>query len=270
MRRTTRIVTVSILAVLFLVVGLPELRSQANDWDSPAVRQEMQSFRQFLANHPWIANKLRENPSLANDSGFLRHSPELPEFLNAHPFVHSNFKIDANGVMSRVQQSDLTSPNNSVNYQEMRNFKHFLSIHPWIADKLRQKPSLANDKGFLKSAHELPEFLNAHPYVQAQVRADPNGFMQRVQSFATEEPRSGAYDSHASEYEALKLFMQNHKWLSDQLKENPSRAANKDFVNDHKELRQFLEAHPYLQNQFKQDARRTLDLALQNGVGEYF
>ena len=57
MRRATPKLAVPILAVMFLVVGLPELRSQATDWDSPAARQEMQSFQQFLANHPWIANK---------------------------------------------------------------------------------------------------------------------------------------------------------------------------------------------------------------------
>jgi hypothetical protein len=268
MRRVMPELAVPILAVILLLVGLPKPRAQAIDWDSPAARHELQSFKQFLANHPWIANKLRENPSLANDKGFQHHSPELPQFLNAHPFVQSNFKIDANGVMSRVQQSDLGSPNNHLNYQEMRNFKHFLSIHPWIADKLRQKPSLANDKGFLNGAHELPEFLNAHPYVQAQIRADASGVMRRVQELPPDEPRPGA---HSSDYEALKLFMDNHKWIAEKLKDDPSRATNKDFLKDSRELRQFLEAHPYLQEQFKQDARGTLDLALQpQAGGEYF
>jgi hypothetical protein len=253
---------------MFLVVGLPELRSQAIDWDSPAARHEMQGFQQFLANHPWIANKLREDPSLANNPGFLHHSPELPQFLNAHPFVQSSFKTDARGVMSRAQQGGSTSPNNSANYQEMQDFQHFLSNHPWIGGKLRQNPSLANDRGFLKGNHELPEFLNSHPYVQSQFRADPNGFMQRAQAFAAEAPRHGADDPHASDYESLKLFMQNHKWIADKLKEDPSRATSKGFLNENKELREFLEAHPFLQDQFKQDARRTIDQALQPG-GEY-
>jgi hypothetical protein len=268
MRRVTPELAVPILAVMFLVVGLPELRSQAIDWDSPAARQEMQGFQQFLANHPWIANKLREDPSLANNPGFLHHSPELPQFLNAHPFVQSSFKTDARGVMSRAQQGGSTSPNNSANYQEMQDFQHFLSNHPWIGGKLRQNPSLANDRGFLKGNHELPEFLNSHPYVQAQFRADPGGFMQRAQAFAAEAPRHGADDPHASDYESLKLFMQNHKWIADKLKEDPSRATSKGFLNENKELREFLEAHPFLQDQFKQDARRTIDQALQPG-GEY-
>jgi hypothetical protein len=92
--------------------------------------------------------------------------------------------------------------------------------------------------------------------------------MQRAKAVAAEKPRAGADDPHASDYEALKLFMQNHKWIADQLKEDPSRATSKSFLNKGKELREFLEAHPFLQDQFKQDARRTLDQALQPG-GEY-
>jgi hypothetical protein len=254
---------------MFLVVGLSELRSQTIDWDSPAARQEMQSFQQFLTVHPWIANKLRDDPSLANNPGFLRQSPELPQFLNAHPFVQANFKADARDVMSRAQQGDWTSRNHRANYREMQDFQLFLSNHPWIADKLRKDPSLANDKGFLKGNHELPEFLNSHPYLQSQFRDDASGFMQRAQAFAAEASRHGADDPHAADYESLRMFLQNHQWIADKLKENPSRAASKDFANDHKELRQFLEAHPYLQDQFKQDARRTIDQALQPG-GEFF
>jgi hypothetical protein len=55
---------VTIFAVLFLLVGLPGLRSQAIDWRSPVARHETRDFQQFLTNHPWIANKLRENPLL--------------------------------------------------------------------------------------------------------------------------------------------------------------------------------------------------------------
>jgi hypothetical protein len=50
MCRATPKFAVPILAVMFLVVGLTELRSQTIDWSSPAARQEMQGFQQFLTN----------------------------------------------------------------------------------------------------------------------------------------------------------------------------------------------------------------------------
>lgn len=442
MRRLNPGLAAPILAVMFLVVGLPELRSQAIDWSSPARRQEMQDFQQFLTSHPWIGGKLRENPSLANDQDFLNDNPELPQFLNAHPFVQSGFKADARGMMSRAQQTNW-SLNNPANYQEMQEFQQFLLNHPWISGKLRENPSLANDGDFLDGNRELPQFLNAHPYIQSnlkadakgfmlhmqdfasapnpapqpsrdswqndqnrkemtefqsflgsqpglavtlqndpslannqnflnqhydlwrflnshpyvqhglqsdatgfmaamqqssspvaatspgdwtsgnqqqrqetqdwvqfmsdhpwianalrqnpalansrefanenrpfaqflnshpyvlsQFRADPNGFMARARGFATGEQPQSAYDPHASDYASLKLFMQNHTWIANQLKDKPSRATSTEFLNENKELRDFLQAHPYLQDQFKQDARRTIDRALQS-AGQY-
>jgi hypothetical protein len=268
MCRATAKFVMPILAVVLFVAGLAELRSQSIDWSNPVALQEMQGFQLFLTNHPWIAGKLRDDPSLANNAGFLRRSPELPQFLNAHPFVQASFKTDAKDVMSRAQQGDGTSRNSAANYQEMQDFQLFLTNHPWIGGKLRENPSLANDKGFLRGSHELPEFLNSHPYVQAQFRADAGGFMQRAQAFAAEASQHGADDPHAADYESLRMFMQNHQWIADKLKEDPSRATNKGFLNESKELRQFLEAHPFLQDQFKQDARHTLDQALQPG-GEF-
>ncbi len=153
----------------------------------------------------------------------------------------------------------MTSPNNSGNDQEVQNFKHFLSFRftSWThAAKLQENPALANDKGFVKGDKELFEFLNSNPYVQAQFRTDPNDFMKRVQALATQEPRPGASGPHASDYTELKVFLQNHAWIADRLKEDPSRAASKDFLNKSKELREFLETHPYLQDQFTQDPRR--------------
>ena len=267
MRRLTLRLAGTVFAVMFLVAGLPPLRSQTAD-RSPAQHQEMQDFRQFLAAHPWIANKLRENPSLANNKGFLHDNPELPQFLDAHPFVQSSFRTDANGVMSRAQQGGMRFEN-LQEAKEMQDFQQFLSNHPWIAGKLRENPKLANEEGFLKGNHELPQFLSSHPYVKSQFRADPNGFMDRARAVEVGDAYQNAYDPHASEYEALKLFMEGHKWIGNQLKDKPSRATNADFLKDNKELRDFLQAHPFLQDQFRQDPNRTVDRALQS-VGQAF
>jgi hypothetical protein len=259
-------VNAAVILTSAILISTPgTVHGQGIDWDSPAFRQDLQSFQQFLTLHPWIAGKLKEKPPLANDAGFLRHSPELLQFLNAHPIVQSDFKIDPNGVMSRAENGNVASP--KMDYQETLNFKHFLSAHPWTAGKLKEKPALGNDKGFVRGDHEFQEFLNAHPYVQAQFRADPNAFMQQVEGLADVEPRPGANDPHDSDFASLKAFLQNHPWISDKLKEDPSRANDKDFLNKSKELRQFLQAHPYLEGRFKQDARHTLDLAHQSGEG---
>jgi hypothetical protein len=249
---------------MFLFVGLPDLRAQAIDWRSAVQRHEMRDFHEFLTAHPWIANKLRENPSLANNERFLRENPELPQFLAAHPFVQSSFQADPNGTMSRVQRGDWLFRHNPTDYREMEDFQEFLTNHPWIAGKLRENPSRANDRDFLRDNHELPAFLNAHPYVQDQFRADPNGFMERAQEFAAGGAPEEAYRRSDSEYAALRVFMENHRWIANKLRENPSRANNGDFLRDNRELRDFLESHPYLREQFQHDPARTIDRAVRS------
>ena len=53
---------------------------------------------------------------------------------------------------------------------------------------------LANNGDFLKDNSQLPDFLNAHPYVQSTMREDPVGFMQRVRGF---EMNGTSYDNDA-------------------------------------------------------------------------
>jgi hypothetical protein len=42
-------------------------------------------FDSFIAGHPNIARKLRDNPSLVNDQQFVRNHPNLHEYLRNHP-----------------------------------------------------------------------------------------------------------------------------------------------------------------------------------------
>jgi hypothetical protein len=325
---------------------------QADDWNNQATRQEIQDFRQFLDTHTWIANKLRQNPSLANKQDFLNGNPPLPKFLNAHPFVESGLKSDPKGFMRQVEEftaspqqptgqdwrrsrrparstemrdfrqflSDHTylaqqlqndpalannpdflnsnpdfaqflrshpfvqrsiranatevirqaqqdygsaqepsggswnSRNNQANDQEMSDFQQFLADHPWIAGKLRGNPSLANSQDFLNGNPPLPKFLNAHPYVQSQFKADPNGFMQRARDFASGAGQTAySADAHGADIATLHQFMLNHPWIGKKLRDNPKVANDDDFLNNNPELKDFLGAHPYLQQQFKQD-----------------
>jgi len=62
----------------------------------------MAEFDQFLSNHPWIAKKLREKPSLANDRDFLHDNPELADYLSAHPVLQREFRSNPRGAMNRA------------------------------------------------------------------------------------------------------------------------------------------------------------------------
>ncbi|PYV24298.1 MAG: hypothetical protein DMG24_11895, partial [Acidobacteria bacterium] len=69
--------------------------------DDSAMQSDLADLDQFMANHPWIARKLREKPSLANDGDFLNGDPELRDFLNAHPALREAFREHPRAVMNR-------------------------------------------------------------------------------------------------------------------------------------------------------------------------
>ena len=145
-------------------------------------------FDQFLSNHSWIAKKLKEKPSLANDKDFLKDNSQLPDFLNAHPYVQSALREDPVGFMQRVRDFEMNgaSYNNGSSYNDgamnaqLAEFEQFLGNHSWIAKKLREKPSLANDKDFLHDNPELRDYLSAHPTLQQAFRSDPQAIMDRA------------------------------------------------------------------------------------------
>jgi hypothetical protein len=139
-------------------------------------------FDQFLSNHSWIAKKLKEKPSLANDKDFLNDNSPLPDFLNAHPYVQSALREDPVGFMQRVRDFEIygSNYNNEAMRAQLAEFEQFLANHRWIAKKLREKPSLANDQDFLHDNPELRDYLSARPALQQEFRSNPQGVMDRA------------------------------------------------------------------------------------------
>jgi hypothetical protein len=120
-------------------------------------------------------------PSLANDKDFLHDNSELAHFLNAHPYVESVLREDPVGFMQRVRDFEIYG--SYYNDEAMRGllaeFDQFLANHPWIAKKLREKPSLARS-GFparQSGAARLPE---RPPRLQLEFRSNPRRVMNRA------------------------------------------------------------------------------------------
>src|SRR6516162_4608052 len=154
-------------------------------YENENTREEFRSFEQFLSSHPWIAEKLRKDPTLANNSDFLNDNKELRNFLNAHPFVQADLKQDPRALMQREQQferweRERVAASGDARDASVAEFNQFLSNHPWIAKKLKEKPSLANDQDFLHDNPELHDYLSAHPVLQQEFRSNPRRVMNRA------------------------------------------------------------------------------------------
>jgi uncharacterized protein VirK/YbjX len=252
--------------LLVAMASAPAARAQQSyDWQyqSDRDRQEFSALEQFLTAHTWIAGKLRDNPSLANSRDFLNENGELRRFLNAHPFVQAGLKQDARGFMAREQdferwQRESAASSGDPASAAVAEFDQFLTNHTWIARKLKEKPALANDKGFLDDNAELRQFLNAHPFVQSRFAADPRAFMDQVREFETTGGFGGS-DAMRGDLAEFRQFLRNHPWIARKLRENARLANDQDFLSGNRELADFLGAHPALQEALRSNPRAVMD-----------
>jgi len=150
-------------------------------WSADADRYELRAFAEFLTNHPWIANKLWEKPSRANDKDFLDGNKELRFWLQDHPRVREEFREDARAFMARVGDFERSGWNGSDHRRDWDNdvalFDRFLNDHPRVAQDLRRNPSLVDNGDYLESHKELREFLRDHPGIREELRVNPRAFL---------------------------------------------------------------------------------------------
>jgi hypothetical protein len=149
-------------------------------WSSDADRYELRAFEEFSTNHPWIANKLCERPSRANDKEFLEDNKELRFWLQDHPRAREEFREDARAFMDRVRDFERYGWNGGDRRwdsdREIASFDRFLDGHPRAQD-LYRNPSLVNSADYLEDHKELREFLRDHPALRDELRVNPRALM---------------------------------------------------------------------------------------------
>ncbi len=265
-----RIVPATLLTIVTLVglncVSLNALAQYEGEFQNPAARQKYADFEQFLAAHPWIAEKLKKDPSLANKGDFLDDNKEFRQFLNAHPFVQSDLKADPQGFIQREQtferwEKDLAMSSGDPNIRARAEFSQFLDNHSWITKQLQEKPARANDKDFLNDNPELRQFLNAHGGVQARLREDPVGFMAHLHDINF-SPGGGPGDDDEAMRQQLadfRRFLDDHSQVAGTLRSEPGLATDSGYLDRHPELRDFLSSHSRLQRRLSADPQGVMN-----------
>src|SRR5439155_270499 len=65
---------------------------QPDGRDRDMTRGQLAGMDRFLDSHPEIAEQLRKNPALVNDSKFVHQHPALQSYLQQHPDVREEFR----------------------------------------------------------------------------------------------------------------------------------------------------------------------------------
>lgn len=235
-------------------------------------RGELQNFDGFLDSHPDISKQLDANPSLINDSGYLKANPDLQTYLTQHPQVREEITETPNYFMNRENRLDARqpgqlapnpNPNNAANpnyasAQEQTRMDQYLADHKDVDRDLRKNPRLVDDSGYLKKHRDLDEFLRANPDVRVVIVSNPNYFQDRDRvrfgmtanaRFDANEGRELSKDQH----DRMDAFMDKHQKVAKDLDRNPSLCNDDKYLSHHKDLRDFFDKNPGMRQQLAQN-----------------
>jgi hypothetical protein len=295
---------------------------QENRYDSFEDRRELANFDRFLDNHREAAQQLHRNPSLADNQQFLKDHPDLQAYLQDHPEVRQALRNNPNAFMQRednyesrenqarrdrsntvdrdndarptradndLDRDDRDTRDRDTNRRELANFDRFLDAHREAAEQLRKKPSLADDRQFLKNHPDVQTYLQDHPQVREELKENPNAFMERENRYDARENQARysrgdsdmtnrarqdfdrrdndldrAYrDDRESSRASFNEFLDGHSEIARQLSKNPSLVKRDEYLRDHPELQQYLDAHPTVRQQLMADPQHFLKSAQQ-------
>lgn len=217
---------------------------------SDSARADVAQFRDFLDAHPEIAEQVRENPSLLDNKGFVKHHSDLKKFIHDNPSVREAARRDSYGFMQQVNRF---GRDNGARHQarDDREFHQFMGFHPEIAEQVRKDPSLLGNRTFVKNHPALQAFYQDHSGIRNDVGQDPDAFMRRADDF--DRNYSSDRDLRDRHLADFRRFANTHPEIADQLRKDPALIKSRDFVNGYPDLRAFLQQHPELNSQIRQN-----------------
>jgi hypothetical protein len=229
-------------------------------------REELARFDQFLDNHREIAEQLRKDPSLVDNSEYVKNHPELQTYLQDHPAIRTQIKENPNAFMRAEDRFDRREDNRDrdVNREEVGRFNQFLDKHREIAEQLRKDPSLVDNGEFVKNHPALQAYLQDHPELRSELKQNPNGFMQLE---ARNEHRDDGMDRDRDTTHrpsaSFGEFLGGHSNIAEQLSKDPTLVKNKEYMENHPELQEYLNAHPDVRQELMENPQSFVKSAQQ-------
>ena len=123
---------------------------------------------------------------------------------------------------------------------ELRNLHEFLENHPRVAQDLRNNPSLATDRRWVRSHEELDNFLRDNPRIRRELRENPNRVMTWERNF-----------NARADMRKFDRFLDSHPRIAERLRANPELIRDRQFIENHPDLRAFLRENPDMRRELQ-------------------
>jgi hypothetical protein len=211
---------------------------------------ELEAMRQFLNDHPEIAEQLQKNPKLIDSRQFLDDHSALKQFLAQHPQIRQEFDQHPYAFMHGEDRDDRASR------MQLTDLDEFLDKHPEIAEQLQKNPSLIDNKSFVQNHAALQQFLTNHPQLTAELEENPNAIMREEDRY--DHPGNGGQGNwHGTadngQLASFHEFLENHSTIASELEKNPSLANNSEYLQNHAALQSYLQANPQVNEELQQN-----------------
>jgi hypothetical protein len=228
-----------------------------NRYDQRADRRDAADMARFMDSHPEIAQQLRRDPSLIDNQQWVANHPALQEYLRDHPQIADEFRADPSAFIRDETRDD-------INRRDVADMAQFLDKHPEIAEQLRNRPWLADDRTWVDQHPALREYLQDHTQIADAFRSDPSLLMKDVERYDNETGNHqqasnfNGNEHFRGELTSFGQFLGSHSTLATELSNDPSLASNKEYLANHPELDEYLKVHPEVSEQLAQNPQAVM------------
>ena len=228
---------------------------QENRYDNAENRREFASFDGFLDSHREEANQLRKNPSLANDTQYLKDHPALNAYLQDHPEVRQELRDNPNAFMQqensydRSENARMESRNNTTDRddRDRANGSTDTTYRDNRMNEDRDKQAQADRSNTDRDDQARTNRTDNDADRDSRVREDNT----RRDNDLNRDTRDR--DTNRRELADFNGFLDSHREEAEQLRKNPALVNDGQFLKSHPQVQAYLQDHPQVREELKEN-----------------
>lgn len=214
-------------------------RSGLSNGSGPLDSTDTQKMDQFLNAHHDVAEQLKENPALIDDSTFLIQHPDLKTFLNENPRVWEEVARNP-----RYLTQHETSPPGTPEHHDSP------KPNPVATSYVASNPPPSHSPS---AGAELPS-NSATSYSSSRMNPGSTPPSYAARSSPSSGPASLPTRSNsavsAEDVARMNQFLEDHRDIAKQLEKNPLLVTDHKYLDKHKDLRRFFDQNVRLREVF--------------------